>query len=268
MKRVIASCATVLIVCIQIVCLQTASSHASVAEVEAFVTRFYQQCLNRNPDQQGLDYWANSLLRGCLTGADVAYGFVFSTEFTNLNTSNADYLTVLYTAFFDRNPDPAGYNYWFSQLNSGVSREDVLDGFIYAQEFVDLCDSYGIIAFRTPRELVEAFVTRFYQQCLNRGPDQAGLDYWVNALLDGTLTGADVAWGFVFSQEFVNLNTTNEEYLTVLYQAFFKRQPDPGGFTYWLDQFTNGASREDVLNGFIYAQEFADLCDAYGITPF
>ena len=263
MKKLIVSCATVLIVCIQIVSMQTVSSHASIAEVEAFVTRFYQQCLNRQPDQPGLDYWTNALLAGTFTGADVANGFVFSTEFTNLNTSNTDYLTVLYRAFFDRDPDPGGFDYWLSELNSGGSREDVLDGFIYAQEFYNLCYIYGI----SPN-LVSSFVERFYLQCLSRPPDLAGLSYWVNALLDGSQTGADVANGFVFSPEFMSLNTSNVDYLTVLYWAFFNRNPDPGGYDYWLSQLYNGVSRAVVLAGFIYAQEFEDLCASYGIMPY
>ena len=112
---------------------------------------------------------------------------------------------------------------------------------------------------------VEAFVTRFYQQCLGRNPDHAGLEGWANALLDGSLTGSDVAYGFVFSQEFLNKNTTNEEYLPVLYEAFFNRQPDQGGWDGWLSELNRGTSREEVLNGFIFAAEFAKLCTDYGI---
>ena len=83
MKKLIFSVAVVIIF------TQALPSHASVAEVEAFVTRFYQQCLSRQPDQPGLDYWTNSLLSGTLTGADVAYGFVFSTEKQNTVTAGA-----------------------------------------------------------------------------------------------------------------------------------------------------------------------------------
>ena len=45
------------------------------------------------------------------------------------------------------------------------------------------------------RSDVEAFVTRFYQQCLEREPEQTGLIAWTNALLDGSLSGADIANG-------------------------------------------------------------------------
>lgn len=257
MKRLLCSVAALIILA------SAGPSHASVAEVEAFVSRFYEQCLNREPDQAGLDYWTNALLAGTLTGADVANGFVFSPEFTSLNTSNEDYLTVLYLAFFDRNPDAGGFDYWLSQLNSGMSRQDVLDGFIYAQEFYNLCFSFGI----SPN-LVASFVERFYLQCLDRPPDLPGLSYWVNSLFDGSLTGADVANGFVFSPEFTSLNPSNADYLNVLYFAFFDRNPDPGGYNYWLALLNDGAAREFALDGFVYAQEFVDLCGQYGITPY
>ena len=76
-----------------------------------------------------------------------------------------------------------------------------------------------------------------------------------------------VAFGFVFSQEFLNMGTSNEQYLDVLYHAFFNRDPDQGGFDDWLNQLKSETSREDVLRGFIYAQEFYNLCNEYGITP-
>ena len=66
------------------------------------------------------------------------------------------------------------------------------------------------------RDDVEAFVTRFYQQCLGRSPDQEGLNYWTDSLLDGSRTGADVASGFVFSDEFINQAVEDRNYLDIL----------------------------------------------------
>lgn len=116
----------------------------SDSSVKAFVTRFYNICLGREPEQEGLNNWVNALLDGSLTGADVAYGFVFSQEFINYNYSNEEFVTILYAAFFDREPDRGGYNDWVSALKRGYSRQDVLDGFIYSTEFSNLCNSYGI----------------------------------------------------------------------------------------------------------------------------
>ena len=143
--------------------------------VRNFVTRFYQLCLDRDPDAAGLQGWTNDLLNQIKTGADVAKGFIYSPEFIAKNTTNAEYLTILYKAFFNRDPDQAGWNTWLSELNSGKDRGEVLDGFIYSQEFSQLCQNYGIKAFDDQGTGVEAFVTRFYQLCLGRNPDPTGL---------------------------------------------------------------------------------------------
>jgi hypothetical protein len=252
--------------------IPTQTLAADRSDVEDFVTRFYELCLGRSPDAAGLDGWVSALMDGSKTGSDVAYGFVFSPEFVNQNTSNDEYLRVLYAAFFNRPADAAGLQGWLDAMASGASREDVLKGFIFATEFKNLCDEYGIIAFeedtpKTPRDYVEAFVTRFYQLCLNRNPDPIGLEGWVNNLLNQIQAGADVAEGFIYSSEFVARNTSNSDYLLILYEAFFNREADPAGWDTWMSELNSGRNRSEVLDGFIYSQEFANLCDAYGIIP-
>jgi TolB protein len=243
----------------------------SKSKILDFVTRFYQLCLSRDPDSAGLNGWVNWLVTGAKTGADVAYGFVFSDEFIARNVSNEQYVTILYRAFFNREPDSGGYSGWLGYLNTGASRQWVLAGFINSQEFKNLCAAYGInpgsLDVSSDNSQVAAFVTRFYQLCLSRDPDSAGLNTWVNWLVTGAKTGADVAYGFVFSDEFIARNVSNEQYLTILYRAFFNREPDSGGYSGWLGYLNTGASRQWVLAGFINSQEFKNLCAAYGINP-
>ncbi|MHB1377553.1 MAG: DUF4214 domain-containing protein [Candidatus Humimicrobiaceae bacterium] len=116
----------------------------SASDVNAFVTRFYQQCLDRQPDAAGLAGWVNALLNHSITGATAASGFINSPEFINRNLSNDAYLQVMYKAFFDRSPDPQGYSDWMGQLNSGSSRQYVLAGFVNSTEFANLCTKFGI----------------------------------------------------------------------------------------------------------------------------
>ena len=107
------------------------------ANLEAFVTRFYQECLGRNPDPGGLNGWVNALFTGAGTGATIAYGFVLSPEFQGINTTDQEYIYVLYSAFFNRGPDQAGYDAWLSYLvnftpaiGQSAARLHVLDGFL------------------------------------------------------------------------------------------------------------------------------------------
>ena len=116
----------------------------TTTDVTAFVTRFYQQCLGREPDAGGLAGWVNALLNRSISGATVADGFINSAEFVNRNLSNDAYLKVMYKAFFEREPDPQGYNDWITQLNAGTSRQYVLAGFVNSAEFHNVCTRYGI----------------------------------------------------------------------------------------------------------------------------
>jgi len=122
-------------------------SAGTSAQVEQFVSRFYEVCLDRQPDQDGLNKWVDSLLDGSKTGADVASGFIFSAEFTGKNYNNETFVTILYRAFFNREPDSVGFNSWVTSLNHGTSRQKVVDGFTHSQEFADLCSTYGILPF-------------------------------------------------------------------------------------------------------------------------
>jgi LCP family protein required for cell wall assembly len=140
----------VVFVCVVVLLTLLAPSYASAgsnSQVETFVTRFYQLCLNRQPDQDGLNKWVGSLLDGSKTGADVAQGFIFSAEFTANNYNNETFVTILYKAFFNRDPDPSGFDAWVSRLNNGTAKQIVLDGFTHSQEFLELCSSYGILPF-------------------------------------------------------------------------------------------------------------------------
>ena len=110
-----------------------------------FATRLYTTCLGREADQAGLMAWARQLANQRDTGTGAARGFFFSSEFTDQNVDNGEYVTRLYRTFMGREPDQAGYDAWVGQLESGVSREEVFDGFAGSNEFAGICASYGIV---------------------------------------------------------------------------------------------------------------------------
>ena len=110
-----------------------------------FATRLYTTCLGRAADQNGLRAWARQLANQRDTGTGAARGFFFSSEFTGQNVSNDEYVNRLYRTFMGREADEAGFNAWVAQLNEGVSREEVFEGFAQSPEFTGICASYGII---------------------------------------------------------------------------------------------------------------------------
>ena len=117
----------------------------STIQIRNFVKRFYTEILSREYDPAGINYWADELITGIGAGSDIANGFIFSDEFIGKNLDNTSYVETLYRAFFDRVADDSGLNSWVAQLNSGASRQEILNGFLYSAEFGNLCRSYGII---------------------------------------------------------------------------------------------------------------------------
>ena len=67
------------------------------------------------------------VLSACFSGTEAAY-----------NSANNMHLR--------REAEEAGLNYWKDMLQKGVSRDEVLGGFIYSVEFSDICAEYGINA--------------------------------------------------------------------------------------------------------------------------
>ena len=208
------------------------------------------------------------------TGADVARGFLYSPEFLNKAVSNEEFTTVLYWTFFNREPDQAGFNAWVAALNSGASKQDVIEGFINSTEWANLCLSYGIAGGGTgtpnidvePNQGTIDFCTRLYTTCLSRAADQNGLMAWARQLANQRDSGTGAARGFFFSSEFTSQNVSNGEYVTRLYRTFMGREPDQAGYDAWVGQLNSGVSREEVFNGFAQSSEFGAICASYGIV--
>jgi len=274
MKTFVARLISLLATVAVLVALVPQTTNAASTGTSDFVTRFYQQCLNRTPDPVGLEYWVNLLDSKQKTGADVACNFVNSAEFVNRNLSNDQYVNTMYAAFFNRTADSGGYNSWMNALNSGLSRLYVLSGFVNSQEFINLCTGYGInpgsLTLTDPIDMypnISAFVIRFYRNCLGREADPAGLRMWVNNLQTGAQTACDVAYGFTYSKEFLNRGLSNSDFIYTMYAAFFNRSADAEGYNTWIKYLSAGYTKQYVLAGFVNSQEFKNLCATYGINP-
>lgn len=109
-----------------------------------FVIRLYTKALDRQAEEQGIEDWCRGLLTGQFQGASAAAAFIFGSEFTNKNYCNEHYLEHLYTTFMDRAPDAGGLAMWMGELEKGMTREEVFNGFALSPEFSRICSSAGI----------------------------------------------------------------------------------------------------------------------------
>ncbi|MCQ2483415.1 MAG: DUF4214 domain-containing protein [Clostridia bacterium] len=276
LKRITATLMTIVMLfsVINVNILKTNASSVDMDGIKAFVTRMYEVCLDREPEQSGLDGWAQKLADKEATGCSVAYGFVFSPEFIGKNPTNEQFTTYMYTAFFGRKPDEDGFKYWVDLLNTGATKESVFCGFANSQEFSNLCRDYGVVrGYHIEGEdynriaLVNLFVERLYNVVLDRTCDDIGMAGWTIKLVNHEESGCSVAYGFVFSPEFLNRHTCNNCFVEILYNAFLGRASDEGGKVAWVSELNSGTPREVVFNGFAGSLEFSVICDSYGIEP-
>lgn len=255
------------------------NDYQKIADV---VVRMYQTCLDRLPDDKGIQYWIDQLITGKSTGAQMAAGFIFSNESINKNLCNSCFIDQLYRCFFGRDADITGKQYWLARMNHGKTRAEILAGFSESREFKKLCDEAGIpvgsgvwsgdignsegecTVCGASNTLALEFVERMYVTCLDRESDSTGRAYWSNQIKDGR-TGEYIALGFLTSHEVERKNLSNDEFVETCYKAYFGRKADPTGKKYWLHKLSKGERREKIVSGFAESSEFASLCNRYGI---
>lgn len=250
--------------------------------VRDFVNRLYTLVLAREADEIGLESWTDTLIKKKSNGVDIGYGFVFSDECKEKNLSNEEFVEILYNTFMNRASDAGGKASWVSQLDAGVEREKVFAGFIYSVEFADICSEYKIKVgnvfevgrladalahYRNQNADITKFVARCYTEALGREYEPDGLEAWCKVIIEKSNTPKQAAQSFIFSDEFLEKNLNNEEYVKVLYRTFMGREADEIGLAGWVEVLESG--REDrmkVMEGFSDSVEFDGILQTFGLN--
>jgi hypothetical protein len=117
----------------------------------------------------------------------------FSDGFMALDVDgNAGQVFRLYQAAFDRPAEAAGMGYWLWRMDNGTSLDQMSLEFTKQPEFDTF---YG----KNPSNA--DFVTHLYANVLDRAPEGAGYDYWMNVLNTNGATRAQVLAFFSESPE-------------------------------------------------------------------
>jgi hypothetical protein len=228
----------------------------SLVGPDAFITRLYRQVLGREPDPGGLAGWIQRINQdGSVVPAVLA--FFHSSEFLARNTTDEQFVAILYRTFLNRGPDPVGFNALLTELQAGrLSRDDCLDIFIDSPEFA------AQATFLPPLSSLESFVTNLYVRILGRGPDPSGLQGFV-AQLQQTRNVLPTVRVFLSSPEFLARQTTDTEFVTLLYRVFLGRVPDTPGLATFVAQLASGsATRDQLVALFAASPEFQAIQQA------
>ena len=213
----------------------------------AFVTTLYQEILGRAPDAAGLTSWVNAVNSGD-TAAQIVSSFWNSSEHTanpigNLNTATLDadnaFINALYQDMLGRTGDTGGIASWDQVLNSNnaTPNQAAMDFWNSPEHQAELnagtapTNSYGVL------------VTALYNELLDRSPDIAGLNAWVNAQYSGALTTNQMVLDFAGSAEFTARTSSllTNQFVTLLYNNILQRAPDTAGLAAW-DQALNSST--------------------------
>lgn len=94
-----------------------------------------------------------------------------------------DDVQELYVAYFSRPADPAGLNFWASQLQAGaVNSQAISASFARSGEYRSKYEGMNN----------RAIVNEVYENLFSRTAEKAGIDYWAAALDNGNITIDDM----------------------------------------------------------------------------
>lgn len=248
-----------------------ASADYDASSIAGFVDRLYEIALGREADEQGKENWINALVDDKVDtdAARVAWGFIGSTEYSQKNRSNEDYLEDLYKIFWDRDSDVGGEQSWLNVMDTGISRKYIANKFAKSAEFSQICQQYGVERGNIPltelRDLhqqVAVMVTAHYRSCLGRSPSAKEINGWISEVVDGY--ESVLVYGVFHFGEFISRNISYTEFVEALYHALLMRNPDDG-CQGWVEKLEQGVSRDSVIEGFLESGEFQDICESAGI---
>jgi hypothetical protein len=239
----------------------------SYQAIVGLVTDYYFDILDRAPEPGGAEAWTAEIERIMSLGIDIKEGFIAvgkvffnSPEYLSKGKTNTAYVLDLYQAFLNRTPSQPEVDSWLAYLTQGVSRNEVLNFFIFSAEFnTYMTGLFGASTARPENNLVNDF----YRGILSRLPDTMGFNYWLGLMRTAQCTGAQqvrdlshqIASLFVASAEYVARARTNSGYVEDLYDAILRRGAAPWEVNYWVN-YLGTATREQALQGFTDSNEF------------
>lgn len=179
-----------------------------------YVEVLYVSILGRASDPSGQAWWLQNLNNG-YTRLRVLSDFINAPEFTMLcNSYGIDrgsitltdpldrrpdliqFVSRLYTIFYNRQPDSGGLTYYVTTLDSKkLTAAQFIESFIFTPEFINSEVNYT------------DYINMLYQGIYGRQADQSGMAWWLEQLNNG-YSRRYVLANFVASNEFQVLSST------------------------------------------------------------
>jgi subtilisin family serine protease len=238
-------------------------SGAAIDTADYFVRQHYVDFLSREPDESGFNFWSNQISEcggdaGCVERRriNVSAAYFLSIEFQE----TGGLVDGLYRASFGRQPlyaefvpDAAvvgsdiivGQGDWAADLNA--NKQEFIEAWVQRQAFRAAYD--GLSNDDYINELVAHTGVDFSSS------ERAAL---VSGLTSGALTRAGALRQIVEDGRFI-ARKRNETFVMMQYFGYLRRDPDAGGYQFWLDklnQFNGNFEQAEMVKAFIVSGEY------------
>jgi len=229
----------------------------TIDDIDFFVQQQYIDFLGRMPDSTGFANWV-ATLNGCPNGGfgendnpgcdrvHVSAGFYQSIEFQGRGYFAYRFYDAalgrrpLYTEFI---PDMQKVGGAQSPAQEAASKDQYMNDFVQKPEFKNIYDALNN----------QGYVDKLEQTAGVTVSNKADL---VAALNNSTQTRAQVLRNVIESQAVFN-KFFNRGFVTMQYFGYLRRDPDPIGFTNWVNTLDADPSNfRHMIFGFIYSTEY------------
>lgn len=211
------------------------------ASNSALVTQQYRDFIGRAPTSSELSTWV-----GRLNGGQSGGQLIAALRLTGAG-AEVDSVARLYWAYFGRQPDAAGLDYWVSVRRSGTTLSVISSRFAASPEFTT---KYGSLNNRQFVELV-------YANVLGRPGEPSGVDFWTGQLDLGRRTRGAVMVGFSESPEY-RRQMAHLVNVVVLHVAMLDRAPTTSELAAGVAALSRGATVTSLADRILDSGEYAD----------
>jgi len=211
---------------------------APVSPDTKFVTRTYDDLMNRTPDAPGLAYWVGRLASGT-PRIWVSAALTATPEFNRMVVEQV-YLDVM-----GRNADAPGLAWWAGVLQSGGRTENLYAALVGSPEYTG---QFGTN--------YDAFVKAAYVSILGKQVDPAGEAFWVADLQHGDSMAhmaSSIAHSLGWYQERVVFD----------YARYHIGVPDNAGMSWWPNALMAGVPERSLVAELVASQSYYDFAVAH-----
>jgi glucose/arabinose dehydrogenase len=201
-----------------------------------FIRQHYHDFLNREPDDSGWDYWTNEIMRcgddaDCVRNRriDVSASFFAADEFQE----TGGFIYLLYQASYSRTPFYNEFTFDLGNVQAGPNLEASKLAFIAAwTKRPEFLQKYPVDM--TGPQFVDALLGTIWEA------SQVDLSNQRDALIqEYNNAGRSSVLGDVVSNADFAAAENNSAFVLMEYFGYLRRDPDPGGYQFWLNVLNN-----------------------------